>query len=388
MKTYADFFRSAFTFFCALSISIKAFAQTETGEIQGNVRDSVEAIFNAVIKIEGTNLGAVTDPEGNYVIKNVKPGTYKLIISYIGYPNKELNNVVVEPGKVTIADVIMQSDVVTKGPVQITVTKQSNTEEAAVKEVKESKQVINVISAEQISKSQDRDAAQVMARVPGVTVIENRFVMIRGLSERYNVVMINDIISPSTEAERRSFSFDLIPSAMIDRMAIYKSGGAEHPGDFAGGVIKIYTKNIPNKNYTAFALSTGYRSGTTFREFNKSVSGKTDFLGLEDGTRKLPDNFPKNLNDIQGTSAQVDERVEAAGKSLPDNFKYTTSNAMPDLRFNFDMGRKINVGESGKIGNVTSINYSNTYQYQLFKRADYDDFDVNVQKSPLRLRFD
>ena len=95
------------------------------------------------------------------------------------------------------------------------------------------------ISAQQIQKSQDRDASQVVRRVPGVSIQDDRFVIIRGLNERYNTVMLNDAITPSTEVDVKSFSFDLIPSTAIDRMMIYKSGAPELPGEFAGGIIKI-----------------------------------------------------------------------------------------------------------------------------------------------------
>src|SRR5690606_30894607 len=105
------------------------------------------------------------------------------------------------------------------------------------------KAVVSGISRQQIAVSQDNNAAQAMQRVPGVTVVDNKFVMIRGLSERYNNVMINDVIAPSTEVDKRTFSFDLIPSGALDRMVLYKSGAPENPGDFAGAVIKVFTNH-------------------------------------------------------------------------------------------------------------------------------------------------
>jgi hypothetical protein len=84
--------------------------------------------------------------------------------------------------------------------------------------------------------------------VPGVSIQDDRFVIVRGLNERYNTVMLNDAITPSTEVDTKAFSFDLIPSTAIDRMLIFKSGSADLPGEFGGGVIKIYTKTIPDGN--------------------------------------------------------------------------------------------------------------------------------------------
>lgn len=89
--------------------------------------------------------------------------------------------------------------------------KSTNTEIAVITEIKQLKPIAVGISAQQIVKSQDRDAASAIRRVPGVSILDNRFVLVRGLGARYNAVLINDVIAPSTEVETRSFSFDLIP---------------------------------------------------------------------------------------------------------------------------------------------------------------------------------
>lgn len=365
---------------------LKLSAQQETGSVSGTVSDSIEAVIGGVVVVEGNNtLGAFTDGDGNFVIKNIKPGTYTILITYFGYKPLKVENVVVEAGKTTqMGNVTMQIDAEETQEVIVVGTKTTNTESAAVKETKESKQVVNVISAEQISKSQDRDAAQVMQRVPGVTLIDGRFVMIRGLSERYNVVMINDAIAPNTEVERRSFSFDLVPSQMLDRMSVYKSGAADLPGDFAAGVIKIYTKNMPDKNYFNVNLTGGYRNGTTFKDFNKNYSGKTEFLGFGDKSRNLPDDFPTNT--FLNSTTITDADKQKIAQELPNRFGYTTSKALPDLRLNIDMGRRFTVGNA-KVGNVTALSYSNVNQSQTVDRYDYSAYDSTLGESKLRSHY-
>ena len=133
--------------------------------------------------------------------------------------------------------------------VVVRANKATNTEIAVITEIKQLKPIAVGISAKQIQKSQDRDAAAAIRRVPGVSIVDNRFVLIRGLAARYNSVLINDVITPSTEVDTRSFSFDLVPSNIIDRMIVYKSGSADLPGDFAGGIVKIYTKRRPDQNF-------------------------------------------------------------------------------------------------------------------------------------------
>ena len=365
--------------------TLSALAQ-ETGNIAGTVSDSTETVIGAVVVVEGnTALGAFTDTDGNFTIKNVKPGTYNILITYFGYKPLKIENVQVAAGKtVELGEVYMKIDAAESQEVVVVGTKTTNTETAAVKETKESKQVVNVISAEQISKSQDRDAAQVMQRVPGVTIIDSRFVMIRGLSERYNVVMINDAIAPNTEVERRSFSFDLIPSQMLDRMSVYKSGAADLPGDFAAGVIKVYTKNMPDKNYFNVSLVGGYRNGTTFKDYNTNYSGGAEFLGFGDKSRNLPDNFPTTA--YLNSNTVTDVQKQQAALMLPNRFGYKTSTTLPDLRLNIDMGRRFTIGNA-KVGNVTSLSYSNVYQAQTIERYDYSGFDSTLGRSSLRSQF-
>lgn len=366
--------------------TLSALAQ-ETGNITGTVSDSTETVIGAVVVVEGnTSLGAFTDTDGNFTIKNVKPGTYNILVTYFGYKPLKIENVQVTAGKtVELGEVYMKIDAAESQEVVVVGTKTTNTEAAAVKETKESKQVVNVISAEQISKSQDRDAAQVMQRVPGVTIIDSRFVMIRGLSERYNVVMINDAIAPNTEVERRSFSFDLIPSQMLDRMSVYKSGAADLPGDFAAGVIKVYTKNMPDKNYFNVSLVGGYRNGTTFKDYNTNYTGGTEFLGFGDKSRNLPDNFPSTA--YLNSNSVTDAQKQQAALLLPNRFGYKTTSALPDLRLNIDLGRRFTIGNA-KVGNVTSLSYSNVYQSQKIERYDYSGYDSTLGKSSLRSQFE
>jgi TonB-dependent receptor len=341
-------------------------AQT-TGDIAGNITDSLDAegLIGAVVVIEGnTSQGAFTDLEGNFVIKKVVPGTYTIQVSYFGYSPIEVRNVTVTAGKTTNLGTLYMNATPTEGEeVIVTGTRTTNTEASVLREVKESQQVVSAISAEQISKSQDRDASQVMQRIPGVTIIDNRFVMVRGLAQRYNSVMLNDVFTPSSEVDEKAFSFDLVPSGMIDRIMVYKSGAPELPGDFAGAGIKVYTKNIPDENQTSLTISGSGRQGTTFNRYKSYQGSATDWLGFDNGNRSLPSDYPRTLNSSNVSNAENN----GYAKSLNDNYSVKEKKAaMPDLRINFNMARKWNIGKR-KFGSVTSINYSNTYQYQQVK---------------------
>jgi outer membrane receptor for ferrienterochelin and colicin len=100
---------------------------------------------------------------------------------------------------------------------------------------KNSSAISDAISAEVIKKSPDRTTSEVLRRVSGTSIQDNKFVIIRGLSERYNTSLLNNSVLPSTEPDKKAFSFDIIPSSLIDNITIYKSPTPDLPGDFAGG---------------------------------------------------------------------------------------------------------------------------------------------------------
>ena len=343
-----------------LTIGWAAFSQN--GTIGGVVKDAVnsETIIGANVYIQGTQVGSPTDIEGKFTIANVKPGTYNLVVSFVTYKTHIIPDVIVESGKITEVQVAMQEDATELKEVVVTATKEINNDLTLIDAIKESKLVVSGISAEQITRLPDRDAAQVMQRVSGVTITDNRFVLIRGVPERYNQVMINNVIGPSTEIDRRSFSFDLIPSGAIDQMLIYKSGAAELPGDFAGGVIKLITKRPTSDPYYSVGLNFGYRANTTFNDHLHSDGSPTDKFGFDDGFRDLPSNFP-TTSALKATARNSSQR-ERAGKSLTNNFDYATKSAPVDMGFNVTASIPFSIG-SIQFNNLTNIAYSNSYMY-------------------------
>ncbi|MEJ0054469.1 MAG: carboxypeptidase-like regulatory domain-containing protein [Bacteroidota bacterium] len=216
--------RKAFTTLCLSFLSYLAFAQV--GTIKGTIKDETtgEAMIGANVVIEGTTTGGSTDIEGGFTIPKVKAGTYSIVISSISYTTKTVPNVVVYPDQTTVVNTSIVEDSKQLESVVVKAARTTDTDISVMTELKKSDLVAVGISSQQIKMSQDRDAAQVIKRVPGVTIVGNRFGNVRGLSERYSTVMINGIFAPSSEVDSKAFSFDLIPSNMLDRMLVYKSG--------------------------------------------------------------------------------------------------------------------------------------------------------------------
>jgi hypothetical protein len=220
-----------------LSFPVAGFAQT--GKIEGIATDkkSKETLPGVMVTIDGTTIGAMADIEGHFLIPNVKPGKYKIKASYISYSPFIIEDVTVVADKTTNISVSLSENTVSLEGVTITGVKKTNTDVAMINVTRMSPLVSIAISGQQILRSQDRDASEVIRRLPGTTIIDDRFIVVRGLAQRYNAVWLNNTATPSSEADAKAFSFDVIPAAMIENMIIVKSPAPELPADFSGGFV-------------------------------------------------------------------------------------------------------------------------------------------------------
>ena len=354
------------------------------GSLTGTIFDeaSKETIIGANIQVLGTDLGTSTDFDGFYSLNSIPSGKYSIRISYIGYENMIISDVEIKAGEKFTLDIVMSTNSLMLNEVTVIEYRQTNTVQAVLLEVKQAKQVVSGVSSQQIARSQDNNAAQVMSRIPGVTIIDGRFVMIRGLSERYNNVMINNVTAPSTEIDKRTFSFDLIPTSALDRMLVYKSGAADFSGDFAGGIIKLFTLEDVESNFTRLNLGVGYRANTTLMPYFQSEGSPTDFLGFDSGFRQLPGSFPET-NDLKDTPRNAQLRQDAA-HSLPNNWVAKEGTATPDYSVGLSFGRNFNLGDK-KVSTINTVSYSTSYQH--FVRDFYRYFSWEDQTRPIDVRF-
>ena len=354
-----------------LSVIYTSSVRAQSGSIQGTLTDNTtgETLIGATVSLENTSIGAVTDIDGKYTIENIKEGVYNLKISYVGYEPMSKNGVFVKAGINLPLDFKLGTNSKILKDAEVIATRITNTENAVLADMRSSSQIVNGVSAQQISKTQDRNASEVIRRLPGVSIMEDRFIVIRGLSERYNTVLLNGAMAPSSETDKKAFSFDIIPSSMLERVMIYKTAAPELPGEFAGGVVKIFTKNVPDDDFISAGLSIGIRSNTTFKNFNRASLGKTDWLGMDNGSRDLPSEFPENISGLSLT-----EQV-ALAKLLPNTWIAKEKSAPIDQRFNLSFSKKIPIGKM-IFSNISGINYSNTYETRIAQNLNYNQFDI------------
>ena len=234
----------------ALQLSVAAIAKAQ--DINGQVVDKLsgQPIIGAVVEIDGNKERTVTDIDGKFSFSGLKKGKkYTLFIRYISYKTQNIDGVQAKPeGSGQPLRVELQADEQTLSGVTVTGVARRNTEAAMIQQTRASSVIVSNVSAQEIQRTQDSNAGEVIRRVPGVSLIDDKFVMVRGLSQRYNNVWINGGAVPSSEADTRAFSFDMIPSSQIDNLTIVKTPTAEYPADYTGGFILINTQEIPTKN--------------------------------------------------------------------------------------------------------------------------------------------
>ncbi|WP_162051524.1 TonB-dependent receptor [Pontibacter pamirensis] len=370
--------KSLFTLLTILTTTIGVFAQQ--GTLKGKVKDKTtgEDIIGAVVFIKGTSKGTTTDYEGNYSLP-LEPGAYTLSVTFLSYKPFEQEGVQVTAGQPTTLNVQLEENSTQIQTVEIVGTRQTNTEAAVLATMRESEVVVSGVAGEQIAKSMDRDAAETVKRIPGVTILNDRYVVIRGMSQRYNTVLLNDALTPSTEPDQKAFSFDILPTSVIDRIMIYKNGSPELPGEFGGGVIKIYTKNVVDENSTSIGVSGSYRVGTTFNSFLTDSKSSTDFLGFDNGKRQLP-------AALSATTGQAQGEVPQKGQLFPNNWAPKSITATPDLRLSLGLNRRFDIG-SLRISTVSAASYSNTQSITEGTRDSYGAFSEELGKSERQLSY-
>ena len=330
----------------------------QTGEIRGTIieKSTGEPMPGTTVYIETLNAGTVSDLDGKYSLK-VTPGTYTVRISFVSFNTVELTGVKVEAGKSAEANAVMEEAATGIEEVVITAVRRMNSEMSVIASLKAANVVMSGVSSQQITRTQDRDASEVVKRIPGISIIDNRFVIARGLAQRYNNVWINNNGIPSSEADSRAFSFDMIPSGQIENMMIVKSPAPELPADFTGGFVKITTKSTLEENSLQVSYGVNINTSTHFRDFKYAGGSATDFLGFDNGLRGLRSVVPSRRMDSRDAALVTD--VTAGG--FNNNWSVHSRKPVADHRFSIMLNRFAKLKNGHKLGVMAALNYSYSY---------------------------
>lgn len=345
---------------CAVAIFLPdALHAQGQGTIAGTIVDGSDSapIYGASVAVLGTRLGAISREDGSFTINRIPAGTYSIVVFSLGYKRDTVSGLVVSPGGRVEHNFNLKEDVQGDGEtVRITGTRSNKTAEGALNQMRDALQVSEVMSASEISAAGASNAGDAVKRQTGTSVVGGKSIVVRGLGERYNSTQLNGVNLTSPEPEKKEVPFDLFPAGMIDNITTVKTFTPDNPGDFAGGLVKINTKDFPERYIFNIGFGTTVNSETQGADALDYKGGSTDWIGVDDGTRDLPGDITPGRRFGSETQAQL--------LSTFDNSVWRPENASLPLNqsFNITLGNKL--GEKTPVGILASFSYNNSFSYR------------------------
>lgn len=348
----------------------------QDAKIIGKVYDGSNGsiLSDAVIKTEPLNKGAASDIDGNFSLEKITPGKYLLTASYIGYL-KETRQVEIKADEIINVDFILKPETTSIDTLTIEAERIITTNESGlILQQQKSERISDGISSQQIKRSADANSSDVLKRVMGISIVQDKFVFVRGTGERYNNTMLNGSYLPSTESDKKAFSFDIFPSNLLDNMVVYKTNTPDQPADFTGGLVNITTIEFPEKFTLSFSLNSSYNNETTGENFLRYNAGqkKAGFinLGFDDGGRQLPSIFPDSK--ITAGNFTADE-LQSFGRSFRNNWEQSSGSAPLNAGFNLSAGTSVNL-LNNPFGVIGAFTYRNSFSNKEVEKLELLEF--------------
>lgn len=272
------------------------------------------------------------------------------------FPLKPLSLAILASVAATAAPAIAQEEDVIE-EVVATGTRLKGTATAVMEERKNQAFVADIMGAEQISRTGDSDAASALRRVTGLTLVDGKFIYVRGLGERYSSTQLNGLAVPSPDPTRNVIPLDLFPASIIESLSVQKSYSPSMPASFGGGNVDIRLKTIPSD----FVFNMQGSIGSNTNNFDDAYTysgGSDDWMGEDDGTRAVPasiaerwdqKNFLDNLSQDEAVSLlkdvnrDYDPRLESVG---------------PDFGTNLSLGNSFDYNDDWRFGFLASVGYN------------------------------
>jgi outer membrane receptor protein involved in Fe transport len=261
------------------------------GTVSGTVVDQEtgETLIGVNVRVDDTSFGTPTDVEGYYRLSKLQPGTYTLIFSYIGYQTTNVTGVEVAADSVTTVDIQLASESVELGEVTVEARAIRNTEAILLKDRQKAASMSNAISAEEMDRVGSSTAADAMQKVSGASVVDGKYVNIRGLGDRYINTQLNGAELPSADPNENSVPLDLFPAPLLDNIVTTKTFTPDKPGNFTGGSVNIGTKAYPESLTLSLSTSISHNSEVGIgNEFLSYAGGEAAWLGMNGGSHRMP----------------------------------------------------------------------------------------------------
>ena len=359
----------------------------QTGKITGRIIDKQngEALLGANVIIEGTGIGAATDLDGYYTIYDVPVGTYDLMISYIGYESQRITNVAVIENEMIRMDFALSVRSLEMGSVVVEVDAARSSDSYLLTEQKKSVNMQDAVGAAQMSRAGDSNAAEAAKRISGVTVLDGKYVYVRGLGDRYTNTEMNGAPVPSPEPEKRTVPLNLFPTALLESVTALKTYTPDMPGAFGGGNVNIRTKSYPDKMILKASIAATEKSYPKKNHtYLRGSGGSTDFWGFDDGSRDLPSLIPADQKlsewnaELATGAAERKKLLGDIGREFGTDFITESGKAGQPISLGLSFGNRFAPGKNLEWGFFANSTFSNDYDYTETALNEYSIIEAGL----------
>lgn len=350
--------------------------------VTGIVRDEFNNITlpGVAVEVVGQPDATVyTDVDGRYLL-DLDPGTHQLKVVMDGYQESLVSVTVAAGSRPADASIGLRmakfaETVVVTGDAPLDAV--TSSAEAQIAERKNSAVITDNLGAQEMKRNADSDAAGAMSRVTGLSVVDNQYVFVRGLGERYSNTQLAGATLPTTEPDKKVVPLDMFPASLLDNVSVTKSYSPDRSAEFAGGLVQITPLKLPSR--PVISLSYGYAANaiTTGKSIPLSPLGNRDWLGYDNGARALPSVFPNSKIVRRGiytpTVGYSADEIAGFGRALENVWRPATADGAPGQNWGAVFGNRF-----GKLGLVASVTHSYREQYTNERRAFYRIGDDNA----------
>lgn len=336
-------------------------AEPMTGLVSGRIVDeaSNEPLIGASVLLIGTTMGTSTDLDGEFEVEGIPIGVYDLRFTFFGYERKTIKGIMVKADESLELKVGMNPlnadaspEAFTIEDIRVVAERILSTDAAVLADRLKAATIGDAISAEQISKSPDATSGDALKRVTGLSVVDDKYVFIRGTTDRYNATMLNGVMvtSTDTDVDKKSFSFDMVPAALLANTVVHKTVTPDVPGDVTGGLVNVNTIDFPSERVATMGIGGSYNKGVTNEAIFTSRGGSKDYWGIDDGIRDFPG------GDLKGSEL---------ARALPNTWGAVGDKAPMAGKLNFALGNRYRLGGQD-LGFVGAFTYKNSYDTEEF----------------------
>lgn len=332
-----------------------------TGTLKGFVLDlgSGSTLHGVVIEIQPGGATIQTDLDGLFSLE-LPPGQYRILARKPGYLNAIVEEVTVKAGEEVWQQVPITPEAgVSHEVVEVVADAEKATTAALLSERKGLGTLTDSIGSQEMALTSGSDGADVMQHVTGVSIVDNKYVFVRGLGERYSATQLNGSQIPSTQPDKKVVAMDLFPASLLENIQTEKSYTPDQPGEFAGGIVKVNTLDFPRAPTLKVSYGDSFNSLTTFKPFKSYPGGGLDFWGYDDGTRALPSIIPsqKIVRATPFSDGFTRSELQTLGRAFSDVWEVReNSDAMPGQKFNVIAGNTW-----GNLGIIFAVNHGTDY---------------------------